>query len=154
MRNVFEQQYQLAHFLRRAYPDAAVAVNDIGAVSWFSTSHIVDIVGLSNQDVANLKRHRRFDRQAVETLIRGSDVKAVAIYEEVFTPIIPSTWILVGEWTISDNVAVSENTVGFFAPTADDAIRLEKALDDYATTLPRAVMYRRRLDGGFGNAMP
>jgi hypothetical protein len=154
MRNVFEQQYQLAHFLRRAYPDAAVAVNDIGAVSWFSTSHIVDIVGLSNQDVANLKRHRRFDRQAVEALIRGSDVKAVAIYEEVFAPIIPSTWILVGEWTISDNVAVSENTVGFFAPTADDAIRLEKALDDYATTLPRAVMYRRRLGGGFGNAMP
>jgi hypothetical protein len=150
MRNVYEQQFQLARLLRTAYPNDAVAVNDIGAVSWFGTSHIVDIVGLATQDVANLKRHRRFDRQALDALIRAGNVRAVAIYEKVFAPIIPPNWILVGEWTISDNVAVSENTVGFFAPTADDAIRLRKALDDYAPLLPKAVVYRRRLAGGVG----
>jgi hypothetical protein len=154
MRNLFEQQYQLARLLRQAYPDTAVAVNDIGAVSWLGTSRVIDIVGLATQDVANLKRHRRFDRRALETLVRSSDVKVVAIYEKVFAPLIPPTWILVGEWTISNNVAVSENTVGFFAPTDDDAIRLRKALDDYATSLPPAVVYRRRLVGGLANARP
>jgi hypothetical protein len=150
MRNVYEQQYQLAHLLRSAYPNDAVAVNDIGAVSWFGTSQIVDIVGLATQDVANLKRHRRFDRQALEALVRSDNVRAVAIYEKVFAPIIPRSWILVGEWTIADNVAVSENTVGFFAPTDADAIRLRKALDDYAPLLPKAVVYRRLLVGGSG----
>ena len=151
MRNVFEQQYQLAQFLRRAYPDAAVAVNDIGAVSWFGGSRVVDIVGLATQDVANLKRHRQFDRQALEAVIRTGDVKAVAIYEKVFAPIIPPTWTLVGEWTITNNVAVSESTVGFFAPTEDDVIRLRKALDAYSTSLPKAVVYRRRLEGALGH---
>jgi hypothetical protein len=145
MRNVFEQQYQLAHFLRQTYANETVAVNDIGAVSWYGTSRIVDIVGLATQDVANLKRHQQFDRAALDGIIRAGDVKAIAIYEMVFAPIIPQSWILVGEWTIHNNVAVSEDTVGFFAPTADDAKRLRRALDDYVPLLPRTVLYRRRL---------
>jgi hypothetical protein len=150
MRNVFEQQYQLATFLQRTYPQVGVALNDIGAVSFLATSRIVDIVGLATQDVANLKRHRRLDRNALEVLVRTGDVEAIAIYEDVFAPIIPASWILVGEWTISNNVAVSEDTVGFYAPTAHEATRLGRALDEYAPMLPRAVIYRRKLSKEIG----
>ncbi len=46
MRNVYEQQYQMARFVRDHCPPAGVAVNDIGAVSWLSDCPVLDIVGL------------------------------------------------------------------------------------------------------------
>jgi hypothetical protein len=60
----------------------------------------------------------------------------------VFATLIPRSWMLVGEWQIRDNVGVSEDTVGFFAPTPGDAARLRAALDDYAPRLPTTVTYR------------
>ncbi len=141
MRNVFEQQYQMGLFFRGAYPGDPIAVNDIGAVGWLSPSPIVDIVGLATNEVADLKRHRRFDGPALERLIAVRGVRAVAMYEKVFEPIIPRSWTLVGEWTIANNVGVSEDTVGFYAPTPADVRRLREALDAFATALPGTVKY-------------
>ena len=141
MRNVFEQQYQMGLFFRGAYPGDPIAVNDIGAVGWLSPSPIVDIVGLATKEVADLKRHRRFDGPALERLIAVRGVRAVAMYEKVFEPIIPRSWTLVGEWTIANNVGVSEDTVGFYAPTPADVTRLRGALDAFATALPGTVKY-------------
>jgi hypothetical protein len=142
MRNVYEQQYQLAMFLGEAYPGATVVVNDIGAVSWYSGATIVDIVGLATQDVADLKRHGRLNPQSLDALVRLRDAGAIAIYEQVFARLIPERWILVGEWTITNNVAVSEDTVGFFATSDASARRLRDALDRYAERLPPSVVYR------------
>jgi hypothetical protein len=141
MRNVFEQQYQMGQFFSEAYPDAAIAVNDIGAVAWLSRSAIVDVYGLATQEVAELKRRRAWNRSQVEALIARRDVRAVAIYEKVFAPLIPPSWTLVGEWRIQQNVGVSEDTVGFFAPAREDAQRLRSALDAYAARLPADVVY-------------
>jgi hypothetical protein len=144
MRNVFEQQYQMAMFFRDAYPAEPIAVNDIGAVGWFSSSPILDIYGLATNDVADLKRKGKLDAEALRALVAGHDAKVVAMYEKVFDPIIPREWTLVGEWTIQGNVAVSENTVGFYAPTPADAERLRTALDRFAPRLPPDVRYAPR----------
>ncbi len=142
-RNVFEQQYQMGLFFRDAYQETPVALNDIGAVSWLSTAQIVDIYGLSTQEVADLKRHGRWNAVALDALVARRRVHAIAMYERVLATLIPRDWILVGEWRISGNVAVSEDTVGFYAPTPDDATRLGRALDTYAGRLPAAVTYIR-----------
>lgn len=141
MRNVFEQQYQMGRFFADAYPGAAIAVNDIGAIAWLSTSPIVDVYGLATQEVAELKRRRAWDRSQVAALIERRHVRAVAMYEKVLAPLIPPSWTLVGEWRIQQNVGVSEDTVGFFAPTTEDAQRLRAALDAYAARLPAGVSY-------------
>jgi hypothetical protein len=143
MRNVYEQQYQMGLFFSQAYPHDAIAVNDIGAVAWLSPSPIVDVYGLATQEVADLKRRRAWDRAQVEALIARRQVRAVAMYEQVLAPLIPESWTLVGEWQIGRNVGVSEDTVGFFAPTPDDARRLRAALDAYAARLPEGVTYLR-----------
>lgn len=142
MRNVFEQQYQMGLFFRDAYPADTIALNDIGAVGWLSPSPIVDVYGLATQEVATLKRRGEWDSIALESLVERRGVKAVAMYEKVFAPIIPRTWTLVGEWQIQDNVGVSEDTVGFFAPTPADEARLRAALEAYAPRLPKSVSYR------------
>src|SRR5262249_49906200 len=69
MRNVFEQQYQMGRFFAAAYPHDAIAVNDIGAVAWLSSSAIVDVYGLATQEVADLKRQRSWDRSRAAALI-------------------------------------------------------------------------------------
>ncbi len=147
MRNVYEQQYQIALFFREAYPRDAIALNDIGAVSWMGSSPIVDVMGLATSEIAELKRRGQFNRDTLAAVISNRNVKAIAMYEGVFASVIPRSWQLVGEWQIVQNVGgASEDTVGFFAPTAADAARLRAALEAFRPRLPQPVLYRSRLD--------
>jgi hypothetical protein len=153
--NVFEQQYQMGLFFQAAYPDVPIAVNDIGAVSWLSTSPIVDVYGLATQEVADMKRHGEWNAEALESLATQRGVKAAAVYERVLAPLIPQSWILIGEWQIRNNVAVSEDTVGFYAPSSADVPRLQGALEAFAPRLPASVVYRRRATAtGSGRTAP
>ena len=122
--NVYEQQVQLGRFFRQFYADRPIAVNDLGAVAWLSSSRILDIVGLASQPVADLKRRGALDAVALGDLADQRGIEAVALYESVFTPILPASWIKVGEWTIANKVAVSGATVAFFARDAAQAGRL------------------------------
>lgn len=139
--NVYEQQVQLGRFFARFYPGRSIAVNDLGAVALLSSSHILDIVGLASQPVADLKRARALDAAALGRLADERGVEAIALYEDVFAPILPAQWIKVGEWTITNNVALSDDTVAFFARTAEDAVRLRTALLAYAPVLPAGVTW-------------
>jgi hypothetical protein len=144
-RNVFEQQYQLGLFFRQELPDAPIALNDIGAVSWLTTTPVVDVYGLATQAVADLKRQGRWDASAVKGLLAARGVRAVAMYECALAPLIPASWTLVGEWEIRDNVAVSGQTVGFFAPAPTDVDRLRTALERFGPRLPPDVRWRTGL---------
>lgn len=139
--NVYEQQVQLGQFFGRHYPDKAIAVNDLGAVAWYSSSHILDIVGLASQPVANLKRARALNAETLGRLVDERGVEAIALYEDVFEPILPTSWIKVGEWTITNNVAVADATVAFLARTPGNAARLRKSLEAYSAVLPAEVTW-------------
>jgi hypothetical protein len=141
MRNVYEQQYQMARFFSVAYAGDTVALNDIGAVAWLSSSGIVDIYGLATQEVADLKRRRQWNKASLEALVARRQVRAIAIYDRVFAPIIPASWTLVGRWQIAGNVGVSDDTIGFFAPDPGDVDRLRTSLDAFAPQLPATVHY-------------
>jgi hypothetical protein len=141
MQNVFEQQVQLGRFFARYYPDDAVAINDLGAVAWLSSSRILDVVGLASQPVADLKRRRALNAAALERLASERGVKAVALYEDIFAGVLPRQWQKVGEWRIQRNVAVAGDTVTFFAIDPGSARRLEQALNAYAAALPAGVRW-------------
>jgi len=141
--NVYQQQYQMARFFQRFYPREAVAINDIGAVSWFGTSRVFDIAGLASQEVMELWRHGTMTPQALDAAAARQNVSAVAMYVRVFARIIPPTWQRVGEWRITNRVGVSEDTVVFFARTPADADRLRASLDAYRAQLPAGVEYVR-----------
>jgi hypothetical protein len=144
VQNVYEQQVQLGRFIATHYAGRPVAVNDLGAVAWLSSSPILDVVGLATQEVADLKRHGTLDAAALERLASTRDIELVAVYESVFAPILPPGWVKVGEWTIANNVGVSGDTVAFFAPDADKAAALLRALDSFSRQLPRGVLWAPR----------
>jgi hypothetical protein len=132
---------QMGRFFERFYSGRSIAVNDLGAVAFFSSSRVLDIMGLASQPVADLKRVRALDAAAVGRLADERGVEAIALYEKVFAPILPAPWIKVGEWTMPNNVAVSGDTVAFFSRTAEDAGRLRRALELYASALPAGVIW-------------
>ncbi len=139
--NVYAQQVQLGRFFERFYAGRSIAVNDLGAVALMSSSRILDIVGLASQPVADLKRRRTLNATTLGALADEHGVEAIALYEDVFAPILPASWVKVGEWTIANNVAVSDDTVAFFARSGADGLRLRAALEAYATALPAGVTW-------------
>ena len=46
--NIFEQQYQMALFLRQFYQGQVVAANDIGAIDYLADFRLVDLAGLGH----------------------------------------------------------------------------------------------------------
>jgi hypothetical protein len=141
VRNVYEQQVQLGRFFALHYPDGAIAVNDLGAVAWLSRSRILDIVGLASQEVADLKRRRALTAEELQRLVREHGVEAIAVYEDIFTPVLPRDWVKAGEWAIRDNVAVSGTVVAFLAPDERRAGVLRQRLEAFAAELPGGVTW-------------
>ena len=141
---VYRQQYQMGLFFRDYYQGDAVALNDIGAVSWLAPVTVVDLIGLATPEVADARRNDADDTAFLDALLRRRGARAACVYEYYFSGrrSLPSAWQKVGEWSIGRSVAVSRETVAFYAPSDADALRLRQALDRFSPRLPRGAAYR------------
>jgi len=54
-KNIYDQQIQMARFLRSFYNDAHVVANDIGAIAYFTNIKLLDVVGLGSTSVLKYK---------------------------------------------------------------------------------------------------
>jgi hypothetical protein len=139
-RSVFLQQYQMARFLAEQ-GTGAVALNDIGAVAYFTRRPIVDLVGLGDQRIAVARHAYTFDSRAMDVAVRAASADVAVIYEEWFRgqteP--PSTWVPVGRWTTADAVSVASPTVTFYATRAGAAERLRASVAAWTRQLPEGV---------------
>jgi hypothetical protein len=143
--NIYEQQVQTAKFLARHFPDDVVAINDIGAVTYYREGPIVDLVGLANVDVAKAKKLKLEEPMKPADMVRFSAPATVAvIYEEWFPHLVPPTWFRVARWTIPNNVTCAFASVSVYATKAADVPRVVAAARDFeASELPKDV----RVDG-------
>jgi hypothetical protein len=138
---VYRQQVQMGRFFREYYPGEAIAVNDIGAVSWIAPVEVVDLIGLASNGIAQARRAGRVDAAYIGDVAARRQVAAVAIYESHFRAVneLPPHWIKVGEWTMPTAVAVSGDTVAFFATSRAHESRLRQALARFDARLPADV---------------
>jgi len=137
--NIYEQQYQTGQFVHRWYRNEAVAVNDIGAVSFFSDADNIDMEGLGNFEVA--KRRKVGTRSAgfLDSLVHAKHVDYAAVYQFVYGDSLLSRWRKVASWTIRNNVVCGSPTVYFYAidPAKEDQFR--KNLQAQEVVLPPGV---------------
>jgi hypothetical protein len=142
-RNIYEQQYQMGLFLQRFYPKSAVAVNDIGAVSFLGDVHILDLVGLANADVLQLKMEGSYTTQQIYQLSRTKDVTIAIVYEPWFRlenlQGVPSEWKKVGVWKINDNIVCGCDVVSFYAVKTSEQEHLMHNLHLFSSMLPKSV---------------
>jgi hypothetical protein len=149
-RNIFEMQYQMAQFLNRYYPAGPVAVNDIGAVSYYNDFPLLDLYGLASMDVARAKLAGTYDTADIERFTRASGAQVVIVYDYWFDRYggLPAGWVKVGEWHFTDCFVCGGDTVSFYATSAAQASTLRAQLDAYREELPARVNYQRITDGG------
>ena len=139
-RNIFEQQYQMGMFLQRYYPDASVAVNDIGAVSYLTHIHLLDLVGLASIEVLQLKHVGEYNTEYIQELCKKHGVRIAIVYDSWLERIAirenPLQWKKVGEWRIVDNVVCSDDVVSFYAVQPSEMEKLVQNLRNYSSILP------------------
>jgi hypothetical protein len=138
--NIYEQQYQMAYFLREFYQGQVVAANDIGLIDYLAELRLVDLAGLGTPESAALKLKHQFGAQQVAAVADQYHTQIALVYDSWFR--IPSSWMKVGEWQIRDNVVCGDSTVSFYAINPTAAPGLMEALQAYAPRLPGDVIQR------------
>ncbi len=141
VQSIFLQQYQMAQFFAKSYPTAPIAVNDVGAVSYFHDGPMLDLFGLTSSTVLNLKLAHAYDTDAIRQLAAQQGVKVVAVYVEWFqgAEAVPPEWTYAGSLTPkcpSRHATVGGFTIAFYAVHPEEANELRAKLAAYAAQLP------------------
>src|SRR5205085_2532339 len=84
--NIYQQQFQMAQFLRRYYPGETVVANDIGAITYFADIHLVDLFGLDGREIVQLKRRGEYNTLALEDLANRRRAKIAIAYADWMDP--------------------------------------------------------------------
>lgn len=142
--NIYEQQYQMAMFLKDYYQGVGVGANDIGAINYFADIKCLDLFGLASMDVAAAKRKGVYDTQAIYETAKRHDVRIAVVYDKWFdiNGGLPPQWIKTGQWTIKDNRIVGDDTVTFYAVDTNEAAALGANLQRFTARLPPDVASR------------
>jgi hypothetical protein len=139
--NIYEQQGQMARFMRAEYPNMPVAVNDLGLMAFRHNGPVLDLIGLGNDEVLRARREGRFTESFIEDITARRRVEIAIIYDQWVRA--PSTWIKVAEWQSSRRqISPAFSTVSFYATSFPAAARLADRMSIFQRTLPSTVEVR------------
>jgi hypothetical protein len=140
-KNIYEQQYQMARFVKRYYQGSTIALNDIGAVNFLADVHCLDLWGLGNYEVTQLMHRHEYRTRDILRLSREAGVKVALVYDSWYTPIggLPRDWVWVGQWALPDNVVAGGDTVSIYAVDESETVPLMQKLQDFSPFLPKEV---------------
>ena len=138
--NIYDQQYQMGLFIQKYYKGDAVSLNDVGAVNYVTDIKSVDLLGLSGLNVSKAILKENYTIKDIDNITRQNHVKVIIVYEDLYrkylTGGIPSDWIKVGQWKITNRITCFMDTVSFYAIDPQDAKNLTKNLKEFSSQLP------------------
>lgn len=137
--NIYDQQYQMALFAKKYYDKSSVALNDIGAVGYFTDAKIVDLWGLASIEVAKSKKQHYWTAGFLDSLCRSNGVKMAIIYDSWFSNALTSKWNKVASWNIQNNVICGDSMVSFYAVETTSRDTLRQQLEAFQPQLPASV---------------
>lgn len=139
--NIFEQQYQMALFLKKYYHRQHVALNDIGLTVFVGNVIPIDLVGLSERRVARARRSKAFTTDSIRAVVEGYNPRIAVLYESWFTDemVLPSEWVQVRSWRIANNIVCGDDVVSFYAIDTSAVDLLKLQLKEFEQGLPATV---------------
>jgi hypothetical protein len=144
IRNTYLEHYQAAEFIRRYYAGEVVIVNDLGAVSYYTQTRILDLVGLGDVEPLEFMR-RTGDYTSTDVQTWTARYRpAIAIIQlgwSWIVPRVPREWIKVAEVEVPPH----GQRIGFFAVEAKDSLTLRASVEQHYAPLARPLGYRLRL---------
>jgi hypothetical protein len=145
-KNIFDQQIQMSNFVHKYYNSSIIKANDVGAISYFSRIHLIDLVGLGSTDI--LKKRRDSTGIVKDTrnsppefydYINTLDYDVMMIYDRWFDDDKITPKIKIGELLLKNNTICGGDIVSFYAPNEDKAVKLKKSLVEFLKDLPKDV---------------
>jgi len=143
-RNIQQQQYQMARFLRDYYDGQVVGINDVGAISFFARTKFIDLWGLASTEVAKAILNHTYNTDEIERIAHKEGMQIAVVYTDCFRVFyggLPKSWVPVGTWTIPDNYVCGDSTVTFFAIDPRQVTALRKDLVEFGPRLPEDVRF-------------
>jgi hypothetical protein len=120
----FMEHTQLARLVSGAYDHDTIVVNDIGAISFYSHAHLLDLAGLGSiQPVRAIREKHPFIAVDADSWASSQHASIAILHTQwpLISRVIPPTWTKVQTWTIP---VFEVHDVGFFAVTPEDIPRL------------------------------
>jgi hypothetical protein len=139
---IYNQQVQMARFLRRFENRVSVAANDVGAINYYADIDCVDLTGLGDREIFWLKRKGNYTTAALTKLAADRKVKIAVVYDSWFPflpyglPHLPISWIRVARWRTPYGIYLGGNTVSFYAADPEEGAQLKSSLALFAPSLP------------------
>ncbi len=139
------EHIQPARFVEEYYKNSTVAVNDIGAITFFTDNPVYDIFGLGNIEPLNMKmKNGNYTSVHVqeEAEIKNTEIAILQIEWKAVNTIIPPKWLKVVEWNLPRNVVFGDTLIGFFATDTSNAAILKNRMKEFSSKLPSEIDLR------------
>jgi hypothetical protein len=137
--NIYEQQYQMAKFSNQYYYNAPLAINDIGAIAYFTDAKIVDLWGLATTEVAKSRKEKYWTSPFLDSLSKANKVPIAMVYDVWFDDGFKDHWYKVASWQIQNNIICGDDEVSFYALDSTHVPVLKQQLVQFQPQLPRTV---------------
>lgn len=137
--NIYEQQYQMAQFSQKYYFNEPIAANDIGAISYYTNSRIVDLWGLGTLEVAKSRREKYWTASFLNSFSKQNNVRMAMAYDIWFNDSLKNHWSKVASWQIQNNVICGDDEVSFYAVDSTHIPILKQQLMEFQPALPKTV---------------
>ena len=140
-KNIHDQHLQMAAFVQQHFPDAGIAMNDIGTTSFLNENmKLFDMEGLGTLEVLKIKK--QLDSAFLVNYTRQHGISIGIFYPHLYQGKIPSTWEQVGSWTIPDRFVAAGSEVGFYVIDPSARARMIRGLQQFASQLPAGVVQK------------
>jgi hypothetical protein len=141
MTNIYQMQYQMSKFINKYYNKKTIALNDIGAVNYYCDIGCVDLWGLADREVAELRRTGRYNTEEINRINRERKTEIVIIFDSWFEQYggMPKSWYNSGIWRIQDNITCGSDVITFYATDSTAFRKLDENLWEFQYELPETV---------------
>lgn len=140
--NIYDQQYQMAKFTKQFYNQSNIALNDIGAISYYTNAIVVDLWGLANIEVTKSKKQHYWTPDFLDSLCKTKKVELAIVYDSWFSDSLTKRWNKAATWQIQNNVICGDDTISFYSLNGLSKDSLQQQLKTYETQLPPSVLVK------------
>ncbi len=138
--NIYEQQYQMALFIKQYYNNHTIAANDIGAISYLTDARIVDLWGLGDNEVTRARKGGYWTPEYLQSLVTKKGATIAVVYESWFPAPLLNNWQKAGTWEVSYSFMLGDTKVTFYAIDKNHAEQLKNNLRQFSQQLPKDIV--------------
>ncbi len=135
--NIYSQQFQMGRFINTFHRGECVALNDVGAINYYTDIRCLDLCGLATAEVARHRLEGEYNAWDVAQMARSYGASIAVIYTSWFE--VPGEWIEAGVWRIRGNWVCNRPDVHFYAIDPTKLESLIADLRDFSKYLPNSV---------------